>query len=199
MTTFPGQAPSLSAAAGAAHVLTLQTRALSVGQLRGYLASSKQSPEQLADKLQISNMTIRRLLQKPDASEIPAKYCLHFQQVLTLPQGDFSDLLDDLAVKGSTYENLETLKGELEEKLKDQRITGEFRSKIKLVARSAFSSGTLKTKALCVGALLYLINPFDLIPDALGPIGYLDDFAVITMVCGVLARNKKQRPEVTRH
>ena len=182
-------------------MISSQTSQLTIQQLRQYLASSKQSPETLASMLQISNMTIRRLLQKPDHAEIPAKYRLQFQQVLTMPSGDFGSLMDDLVAKGSNVtdvKDVEALKTDLDEKLKDNRITGDFRDKIALVAKGAFSGGTLKTKALCVGALLYLINPFDLIPDALGPIGYLDDFAVITMVCGVIAVSRKPKGE-TEH
>ncbi|MDE2290550.1 MAG: DUF1232 domain-containing protein [Elusimicrobia bacterium] len=34
-------------------------------------------------------------------------------------------------------------------------------------------------KLVAYGALFYLINPFDLIPDAIPVIGYFDDFAVL--------------------
>ncbi|WMY91165.1 YkvA family protein [Snodgrassella communis] len=41
----------------------------------------------------------------------------------------------------------------------------------------------LRSKMLILGALVYFISPIDLIPDFLGPFGFTDDIAVITMVC----------------
>jgi uncharacterized membrane protein YkvA (DUF1232 family) len=38
------------------------------------------------------------------------------------------------------------------------------------------------TKALLIGALIYLVNPFDIIPDTLGAAGLLDDAAVIAFI-----------------
>lgn len=44
-------------------------------------------------------------------------------------------------------------------------------------------SGQLKTrdKAIIVGALLYFINPFDLIPDMTPILGFLDDMTVMAL------------------
>ncbi|WP_239323806.1 YkvA family protein [Snodgrassella gandavensis] len=41
----------------------------------------------------------------------------------------------------------------------------------------------LRSKMLILGALVYFLSPIDLIPDFLGPLGFTDDIAVITMVC----------------
>ncbi|MCK9171113.1 MAG: YkvA family protein [Treponema sp.] len=38
------------------------------------------------------------------------------------------------------------------------------------------------TKVLIIGALIYLVSPFDIIPDTLGPAGLLDDAAVIAFI-----------------
>lgn len=46
----------------------------------------------------------------------------------------------------------------------------------------------LRSKMLILGALLYFLSPIDLIPDLLGPIGFTDDIAVITMVCRQLQK-----------
>ncbi|MBI3558033.1 MAG: DUF1232 domain-containing protein [Deltaproteobacteria bacterium] len=46
---------------------------------------------------------------------------------------------------------------------------------------------TTSQKAVCAGALLYLVNPLDLIPDAIPVIGYLDDFAVLSLAVAFLA------------
>jgi uncharacterized membrane protein YkvA (DUF1232 family) len=40
-----------------------------------------------------------------------------------------------------------------------------------------------------VAALLYLINHFDLIPDSIPVVGYLDDAAVITFVTTTLVHD----------
>ncbi len=41
---------------------------------------------------------------------------------------------------------------------------------------------SLKAITLVAGALLYFVNPFDLIPDFLGVFGLVDDITVLTMV-----------------
>lgn len=46
------------------------------------------------------------------------------------------------------------------------------------------TSGKLETrdKAIIIGALLYFINPFDLVPDITPLVGFLDDMSVIGLV-----------------
>ena len=46
------------------------------------------------------------------------------------------------------------------------------------------TSGTLnnRDKAIIIGALLYFINPFDLIPDITPLLGFIDDMGVIGLV-----------------
>lgn len=39
-----------------------------------------------------------------------------------------------------------------------------------------------RAKLIIIGALLYFISPLDTIPDLLGPLGFTDDIAVITLV-----------------
>jgi uncharacterized membrane protein YkvA (DUF1232 family) len=38
------------------------------------------------------------------------------------------------------------------------------------------------TKVMIIGALIYLVSPFDIIPDSFGPVGLLDDAAVIAFI-----------------
>ncbi|MBH5329543.1 DUF1232 domain-containing protein [Eikenella sp. S3360] len=39
-----------------------------------------------------------------------------------------------------------------------------------------------RAKLIIVGALVYFVSPIDSIPDLLGPLGFSDDIAVITLV-----------------
>jgi uncharacterized membrane protein YkvA (DUF1232 family) len=45
---------------------------------------------------------------------------------------------------------------------------------------------SLKSILILIGALLYFINPFDAIPDALPVIGYVDDVGVVAWVLKTL-------------
>lgn len=40
--------------------------------------------------------------------------------------------------------------------------------------------------AMATGALVYFVNPFDAVPDAILGVGYLDDASVIAFVAGAL-------------
>lgn len=39
-----------------------------------------------------------------------------------------------------------------------------------------------QTKVIILGALVYFFSPIDAIPDLLGPLGFTDDIAVITLI-----------------
>lgn len=45
---------------------------------------------------------------------------------------------------------------------------------------------SIKSIALLIGAILYLLNPFDAIPDAFPVVGYFDDVSVVAWVLKVL-------------
>jgi uncharacterized membrane protein YkvA (DUF1232 family) len=53
---------------------------------------------------------------------------------------------------------------------------------VKAWAAGEYTRVPWRTIALATGALLYFLNPLDLIPDALLVVGYLDDATVVTMV-----------------
>ena len=57
-----------------------------------------------------------------------------------------------------------------------------------------------RTIAMATGALVYFVNPLDLIPDAILVVGYLDDVAVISMVVSAIRRDieRFQRWEASR-
>ena len=46
-----------------------------------------------------------------------------------------------------------------------------------------------QTIAAITFALLYFLNPFDIVPDVLFPVGYLDDAAVLTMVFYIIKQD----------
>jgi uncharacterized membrane protein YkvA (DUF1232 family) len=52
---------------------------MTVSQLRSLLAETGMSPEQLGKALQVSGMTLRRLLKKPDHTSVPEAYRPHFE------------------------------------------------------------------------------------------------------------------------
>jgi uncharacterized membrane protein YkvA (DUF1232 family) len=45
---------------------------------------------------------------------------------------------------------------------------------------------SLKSIAILIGAILYFLNPFDAIPDAIPVVGYLDDVSVVAWVLKIL-------------
>jgi uncharacterized membrane protein YkvA (DUF1232 family) len=59
-------------------------------------------------------------------------------------------------------------------------------------ARGHYRVVPLKTMATIVTAVLYFLNPFDLVPDAILGIGLMDDLAVLTWVY------RNAREEVTK-
>jgi uncharacterized membrane protein YkvA (DUF1232 family) len=49
-----------------------------------------------------------------------------------------------------------------------------------------YKDSSLKSIAILVGAILYFLNPFDAIPDAIPVIGYVDDVGVVAWVIKTL-------------
>ena len=177
----------------------------SVFELRSFLDGQGLSPERLAERTGVSNMTWRRLLARPDDTPIPEKYravLMTFVEVRTPgldPQelavsglggsedavllaigkdgaaaSASQDVLRDLDSKRASVRQMPSRLGELLERL------------VKLLPRA-----TAASRALIVGALLYFINPFDLVADALIGIGLLDDVGVLAIVVRHL---KSKRP-----
>ena len=53
-------------------------------------------------------------------------------------------------------------------------------------SRREYTAVPWRSILMAVGALLYFIDPFDAIPDAIPGIGYLDDASVVALVAGAL-------------
>ena len=158
------------------------TKIRTVGQLKKYLLSSKLSPEALGLQVNISNMTIRRLLKRPANFPIPSKYQAQLDFSTQGPVTDFNILLDQLAVDGKNYKDTAKLKTDVKNKLLIPALGASLKNAaLELLDCLKNPKSPTASKAICIGALLYLVNPFDLIPDTIPIVGYLDDFAVLTL------------------
>ena len=190
-----------------------------VSDLKSYLISKSISPERFGKETMVSNMTIRRMIRKDGATLIPEKYHLQFDQhvrsavaasedsLTTLAAnlmksadpnaepGGFNSLLDELEQSGKKINDLGKLESDVKTKLFDFRIDKILRTHVgSLVVAIRSKKFSTQQKAVCVGALLYLVNPLDLIPDAIPVIGYLDDFAVLSLAVAFLARTAPPAP-----
>lgn len=86
-------------------------------------------------------------------------------------------------------ERLGNLVGEAKEKLKDEKVRGRlgaayetltaFLRLVKAYVKGDYRSVGLGTIVTIVIAILYFLNPLDLIPDFLFAVGLLDDVSVI--------------------
>ena len=177
-----------------------------VEDLTKYLGQKEFSPETFAKEAKISGMTVRRWLRRPSAHRIPEKYhatldlvsedrltagvSFDMQSALEQSGSSFEGLIAELEESGKKCQDLDQLEKDTKAKFKDKNIGKELRSQVNLVLKSIVSKRLpLKYKAMCIGAVLYFINPFDLIPDAIPVVGYLDDFAVLTLVVGILGKH----------
>jgi uncharacterized membrane protein YkvA (DUF1232 family) len=53
-------------------------------------------------------------------------------------------------------------------------------------ARREYTAVPWRTILMAVGALVYFLDPFDAIPDAIPGLGYLDDASVVALVAGAI-------------
>jgi uncharacterized membrane protein YkvA (DUF1232 family) len=180
--------------------LTIET----VRDLKSYLSSRNLSPERFGKELKLSHMTIRRWLKKEDSFEIPLKYrpILESYIAKTYSSGmsgiNLTELMESVEESGRNYPDDGPLEGQLSEKLKNERFDQVMVGYCKKLLRVARSKDTpLKSKAICIGALLYFINPIDLIPDHIPVIGYLDDFVVLSVAVNAVSGAVKD--EEDRH
>jgi uncharacterized membrane protein YkvA (DUF1232 family) len=92
-------------------------------------------------------------------------------------------------------ESLLSRKSKIFEKFKDNGKLSEFLDNLKVMFSLVkdYKNGTYReipfyTIAAIVAALLYVLNPFDVIPDFIPFFGYVDDLAVLG-ACLTLVRN----------
>jgi uncharacterized membrane protein YkvA (DUF1232 family) len=185
-----------------------------VSDLRYFLEANKFSPEIFAGGLKISGMTIRRLLVKSPTTLIPEKYHAALDQVSGAPielslgneallgveeifgektSRSFKDLIGELEESGKQCQDLKKLEEDSWTKLEDKNVGREFVALVKSLVQSLSSKNvSFQSKAIAAGALLYFINPLDLIPDTIPVVGYLDDFAVLSLAAALLLKARKK-------
>ncbi len=76
-----------------------------------------------------------------------------------------------------------------------RRMPGHFRAKIRLLwmvlrdyANGSYRRVPWKAVAAIAAAVVYVVSPFDLIPDFLGPLGFTDDAVVLALTWGLVKR-----------
>ena len=96
----------------------------------------------------------------------------------------------------SDEDKLERFLQRLEQKLKTIPMVGDklayvpvFASMLKSYAKKEYTDLPIGTIIAIVSALLYLVNPLDIIPDALPGIGHLDDAFVIAACLGLVSHD----------
>jgi hypothetical protein len=168
-----------------------------VGDLRSHLDNQGLSPEQFAKRVHLSHMTIRRWLKKGPEHSLPAKYLLLMNEnlnnaapVTSKPSGSkqFSQIVGDLESAGTAQmKEPAQLESNVSQKLAEKGIDPFFKNYCnQLISNLTSGKVSYQSKALCAGALAYFINPFDVIPDAVPLIGYMDDLAVMGAVLNML-------------
>lgn len=195
------------------------------------------SPEALAEHMGISNMTIRRLLEKPPQMKLSKLYSNALTNVIyeliakgiILPESkltaeiikEHSPAYLDAAVKNldipkdfnlsGGHVNQERLVSWLTQlgsnKAKEQEVDNSLKniSKFKgwgkewsfrittLLETINSKKYSLTKKFVAYGALFYLICPFDLIPDAIPVIGYMDDFLILGLAAAYILSGPKDK------
>ena len=158
-----------------------------VSDLKKILDEKNISPEDLSKELPISNMTIRRWLEKKDSFALPEKYQVHFEQLSSKSSAKsdhqnlhFSDMETDLLSAGQKEINNKNFLKSIKSKLTGLKTIKDHLSQVQELIHYVSESNDTKIKFIALGALAYFLNPFDLVPDALGLPGYLDDIGVMT-------------------
>jgi uncharacterized membrane protein YkvA (DUF1232 family) len=167
-----------------------------VQDLKAYLQIHSLSPERFSALCGISNMTVRRWVKNDKVQKLPSKYWPMFDHAFVANetslegtahvfsfQDGFSDLEKHVHALGENAASESNLKVDFTEKTNDKTIGQGLIDKVKLLFQALTSPQISHYhRTLVLGAIVYFISPVDLIPDVTPVIGYLDDYAVVTMV-----------------
>lgn len=184
-----------------------------IGDVKHYMEANKLSPESLASKVSISNMTIRRMLDRKSNEKISEKYWPLFDRLLANEPDatdahllqisanlftDFDSLTQDLERAGLEEQDVEKVEKDVHSKMKSEPIGSGLKNSLKILLKTLSGSKIpMSSRAIALGALLYFLNPVDLIPDALPGVGYLDDMAVATVaISAIVRKSKESNPDI---
>ena len=106
-------------------------------------------------------------------------------------------MVDDLEKSGKNCKDAAGVTKDVQKKLKVERFDKIFVEYCKLLIAAVFSKETpVRSKAIAIGALIYFLNPIDLIPDHIPVIGYLDDLAVLTLAANTLHKSAEKQKQL---
>ncbi|MGZ3712429.1 MAG: YkvA family protein [Bdellovibrionota bacterium] len=177
-----------------------------VKDLKAYLNSAGISADAFAASVQLSHMTIRRLLRSPDKKKILPKYHANFDAVtrademqagaaddfLSGDAQDFGVLMSELEEKGRAVTDIKVVGSDMRKKLQLSKVGKGLRTRLETLFKAVADKSTSpKFRLLALGAIIYFVDPLDIIPDVLPGIGYIDDFSVISLVLGAMLSHKK--------
>ena len=146
-----------------------------VKELRSRLSISQ---DELSEIIDVSVHTIRHWEQKPDA-EVMAKY-----------ESKLLPLIEDKL----SVVNEENVKSNFFEKVKSNMGNITFFREAVIMYYCAIDPSTNKfAKATTIAALVYFINPIDIVPDFIPVAGFLNDAAMVT---GAIASMRSSIKEI---
>lgn len=166
------------------------------------------SPEVLAEKVPVSNMTWRRLLAKADAEPLPAKYRALLSSlaeergevraerldpvgvVLTGMGQTRSEVLSSMSSDGVAVARPRQVLAESWRRLRSGLLPTRLVGLLRDLRRSYALAGRAG-QALILGGLVYFLNPFDLIADSIVSVGLVDDLGVLTLIHSRLVARKE--------
>jgi len=185
---------------------------VTIGDLRKFLVESDQSPEIFSSQIPISNMTLRRLLELGDQETVPEKYfavinapiryeaapAIKLAPVALVTSGfekTQNEIIADLRLAaGATVESatgVATLKKDLKNRRKILGVPPLLVKGVSKLKGFVEDSKNPAIRHVAVGALLYFLNPFDLVADSIIGIGLIDDLGIITIALNKIIRGLK--------
>lgn len=180
-----------------------------VAELRAYLAERGWSPEQLAAQVGVSNMTWRRMLARPDSTRILDKYRAVLERHCAAPAlgagldpvrvvvsglgGSERAVLKTIASGGAAAPAEPEVLAQVERKRARARaIPGRLLESVSGLL-ALLPTATRTARLLILGGLLYFVNPFDLVADAVLGIGFVDDIGIALLIHKRLGLRKRKK------